>query len=81
MFKYVSDTPSGKYLPHLNKPVDSWIEDVTQHLSDEVEKFTNLVKEGIEVERAKPQNHETVLHVEESLRKFNMACCTTSSVL
>ena len=78
MFTYVLDPSSGKYLLQLPKPVDSCIEDITQHLSDEVKKLTDAVKYDIEVETVKPHNHETVLQMEESLRKFEMACCTVS---
>ena len=78
MFTYFLHPSSGKYLPQLPKPVDSCSEDIIQYLSDEVEKFTDLVKDDIEVERAKPQNHGTVLQMEESFKKFDMACCTVS---
>ena len=39
MFKYCLDDASGIYLPHLEKPLDSCIDDVIGFVREEIEKF------------------------------------------
>ena len=78
LFTYVLDPASGKYFPHFQKPVDSCKEDVIKILDCEVERFITAVEDDIELEKTKKDNRETVLQMQESLRRFNSACATIS---
>ena len=74
LFKYVLDAPSGKYLPHLDKPVDSCIDTVIAIVREEIEKFIEYVQDKIEDQKQKPGNSETVGEMSDTLGKFNSAC-------
>ena len=67
MFTYSLDDASGNYLPRLEKPMDSCIEDVIGYVKDEIEKFVEDVEYEIKELEDKPRNAETVVQMNENL--------------
>ena len=78
LFKYVFDAPSGKYLPHLDKPVDSCIETVIDIIREEIEKFIEYVEDEIENEKENKGTLETVREMNNTLCKLNSACAVVN---
>ena len=74
LFKHVLDVPSGKCLPHLDRPVHSWIEIVITVVRDKIEKFIKYVQEEIDNQKDKPGNLDTVREMTNTLDKFHSTC-------
>ena len=65
------------YLPHLEKPVDSWTETVINFVNQEIDKFIMEI-DGITAEQQVLDNEQTVSEITQTLQNFKSVCAMLS---